>query len=325
MDKKTECELVQDLLLSYADKVLNAESKKLVEKHLIECERCQQKLREIQKDMEENQENQKAQIDYLKRVRRKNTIKSVLMASILVMILLAGVFVSWYVYQFSIMTGLAKKVEKQFESENFYIEQLVTLGFEEDGIAVQKTWFKDGKYKVVQYYEKDEEIFQKLETCYGDIRENPKECYLISEEEKKARKEKSLPYRVDKYSFSGVSNPIWLSNQSQYRKLRLGAPFYTKISTDHEQIGRKYYVLELDDTKLWVDMDTGLPIMRFGDSSVIEYYTDTNIPKRKAQSIGEYHYEFETVTEEDVEMPDLEGYEVEEFDYGEYVSGLLKE
>ena len=32
MDKKTECEIVQDLLFGYADEVLNTQSKKLVEK-----------------------------------------------------------------------------------------------------------------------------------------------------------------------------------------------------------------------------------------------------------------------------------------------------
>ena len=37
MNKKTECEIVQDLLLGYVDDVLNTESKKLVEKHLLEC------------------------------------------------------------------------------------------------------------------------------------------------------------------------------------------------------------------------------------------------------------------------------------------------
>ncbi len=325
MDKKTECELVQDLLFSYVDKILNVKSKKIVDRHLIECEKCQHKLREIRKDIEKNQENQKMQIDYLKRVRRKNTIKSFLLANLFVLLLFVGIFVSVYVYKFSIMTGVAKKVEKQFESENFYIEQMVTLGFDEDGIEVQRIWFKDGKYKVVHHYERDGEIFEKLGTCYGDINENPKECYWIREEEKKARKEKSLPYTIDKYRFSGISNPIWLSNQPQYWRLRLGAPFYTKISTDHEQIGRKYYVLELEDTKLWVDMDTGLPIMHFGGVSVLEYYTGTNIPKRRAESIKEYHYEFESVTEEDVEMPDLEGYEIEEFDYEEYVNELLKE
>lgn len=324
MDKKTECELVQDLLLSYVDKVLNVESKKLVEKHLIECEKCQQKLIEIKNDMEENQENQKAEIDYLKKMRKKNTIKSFLLASIWVTILIVGVCFSIYWYKFSIMSGIARKVEKQFESENFYIEQIVTLGFEEDGIAIQKTWFKDGKYKTVHYYEKDGKTFQKFDTCYGNIRENPKELYLVNEEEKKIKKEKSLPYVVDKYSFSGVSNPIWLSNHPHYIKLRLGAPFYTKISTDHEQIGRKYYVLELEDTKLWMDIDTGLPIMHFGGSSVIEYYVGTNIPKRKAESMEEYHFEFETVTDKDVEMPALEEYEIEEFDYEEYVNDLLE-
>ena len=40
MERKTECEIVQDLLLGYVDGVLNAESKKLVEKHLSECEKC---------------------------------------------------------------------------------------------------------------------------------------------------------------------------------------------------------------------------------------------------------------------------------------------
>ena len=44
MDKKTECELVQDLLFSYVDKILNVKSKKIVDRHLIECEKFQHKL-----------------------------------------------------------------------------------------------------------------------------------------------------------------------------------------------------------------------------------------------------------------------------------------
>ena len=52
MDKKTECEITQDLLLGYVDDVLNAESKKIVEKHLLECEKCQAKVNEIKNDIE---------------------------------------------------------------------------------------------------------------------------------------------------------------------------------------------------------------------------------------------------------------------------------
>ena len=54
MDKKTECEIVQDLLFGYADEVLNTQSKKLVEKHLLECEECRSKFNEIKKDVENN-------------------------------------------------------------------------------------------------------------------------------------------------------------------------------------------------------------------------------------------------------------------------------
>ena len=47
MEKKTECMIVQDLLLGYVDDVLNEESKKVVEKHLAECDVCQKRLKDI--------------------------------------------------------------------------------------------------------------------------------------------------------------------------------------------------------------------------------------------------------------------------------------
>ena len=50
---KRECEIVQDLLLGYVDNVLNTESKKLVEKHLLQCSNCQKRLEEIKKDINE--------------------------------------------------------------------------------------------------------------------------------------------------------------------------------------------------------------------------------------------------------------------------------
>ena len=72
MDKKTECEIVQDLLISYVDDVLNHASKKLVEKHLIECEKCREKLQEIRKDGQKNEENQKTQIVFFIKLRRRS-------------------------------------------------------------------------------------------------------------------------------------------------------------------------------------------------------------------------------------------------------------
>ena len=51
MKNKKECEIVQDLLVNYVDDVLNPESKKLVEEHLIECNECERKLKQIKEDV----------------------------------------------------------------------------------------------------------------------------------------------------------------------------------------------------------------------------------------------------------------------------------
>ncbi len=314
MDKKTECEIVQDLLISYADDVLNQSSKKMVEMHLIECEKCRKKLQEIESDLHKNEETQKKQIDYLKKLRRRSKLKAILGAALILFV----IFASWYLYKFCTIYGISRKLEKQFEVENFYIENISSC--DENKVAFSKTWYKNGKYKVVSYIEENGEIIQKFETKYGDFLQNSKEEFLINEEEKKAHKEKMLFKKNKSDIISQQSSFVltWdLNNPYQYIVAKLGEPFYVRISTDHKQIGRKYYVLNFGETEKWVDIETGLLIMSFGDILGTNFYPNTNIPKQEFRSASEYHYEFGKVTDEDVQMPDLSGYEVEEFDWKE--------
>lgn len=76
MEKNQECEIVQDLLIGYADNVLKPESKKLVEKHLAECEKCKKRLEEIQKDVNSDENCEQKQIDYFKKVKKKLSKKN---------------------------------------------------------------------------------------------------------------------------------------------------------------------------------------------------------------------------------------------------------
>ena len=312
MDKKTECEIVQDLLISYVDDVLNHASKKLVEKHLIECEKCREKLQEIRKDGQKNEENQKTQIDYLKKLRRRSRIKAFLM----VIFVFVMIFVSWYLYKFWVINRVCGKIEKQFEGENFYIEENISC--DENSVIFNKIWYKDGKYKVVSYMEEVGKVVQKFETRYGNLAENAQEEYFVNEDEKKVRKEKMLTARK-KRDFIVSQSPFVLASgvDSKYEfvMLKLGEPFYVKISTNHKQIGRKYYVFDFGESKKWVDMESGLPIMSFGDVVGTNFYPNTNIPKQEFSSVSEYHYDFGNVADEDVQIPDLEDYEVEEFDW----------
>lgn len=143
MNRKAECEIVQDLLLGYVDDVLNAESKKIVEKHLSECKECQTKLKEIKTDIENNENNQKKQIDYLKKIRRKNNIKAIIIA-IGIILFIALIF---YLRNFIIVNNIMNKANKSLASENFYIETTQRLSSSE--VALTKEWYKDGKYKTI--------------------------------------------------------------------------------------------------------------------------------------------------------------------------------
>ncbi len=312
MDKKIECEIVQDLLIGYVDDVLKTESKKLVEKHLMECEKCREKLQEIQSNLQKGEENQRAQIDYLKKIRRRTKIKAVLLTAFVFFVIFAG----WYLYKFCIINGVCAKIEKQFEGENFYIEENISC--DENSVIFNKIWYKDGKYKVVSHLEEAGEVVQKFETRYGNLAENAKEEYFVNEDERKARKEKMLTERK-KGDFIVSQSPFVLDSgvgrKFEFVILKLGEPFYVKISTDYKQIGRKYYVFDFGESKKWVDVETGLPIMSFGDVVGTDFYPNTNIPKQEFSSVSEYHYDFGNVADEDVQMTDLEGYEVEEFDW----------
>lgn len=92
MEKNIECEIVQDLLIGYADNVLNLASKKLVEEHLLECEKCKQKLEEIKNDVKYDKNSEQKEIEYLKKVKKninkKNKILRIIGIALAISIIL---------------------------------------------------------------------------------------------------------------------------------------------------------------------------------------------------------------------------------------------
>ena len=72
-----DCDIVQDLLISYFDGTLKEGSKDIVEKHLEKCEKCKEVLKEIKEDV--INENEEIEIDYLKKMRKRNIIKNIIL------------------------------------------------------------------------------------------------------------------------------------------------------------------------------------------------------------------------------------------------------
>ncbi len=311
MEKKTECEIVQDLLLGYVDDVLNMESKKLVEKHLAECEVCQKKLKDLKSDVTENEKNQKKEIDYLKKIRRKSKIKSVIIA----IEILLFIFLMWYLRQFIIVQSITNKSEKALQSNNFYKEK---RSFLSDGeVSVWKTYYKDGKYKRVwEMYVDDKKQIKDIQ--YSS--EGTEETITILPEENKVKIETGEITKLMNQANSKKSDSYYInSNGIDSLIAKLGMAWCKSIHTDTYEIGREYYVIrdrfdKSGHSETWIDKDTGLTLKNINRNSVRHFIPGTDIVKSEEDMIEEFSYEFDVVTDEDVAIPDLSGYEIEYVD-----------
>ncbi|MBP3597445.1 MAG: zf-HC2 domain-containing protein [Clostridia bacterium] len=304
MDKKTECEIVQDLLLGYVDKVLNNESKKLVDKHLIECEICKAKLDDINQDISQDINNQKKQIDYLKKVRRKNNIKIVISVFGIIFLIFSIIFLR----KFLILNDLSNKEKIYKSSENMYIEEISKTG--SDFAAVRKIYYKDGKYKEIRERYDNGEIIKENAAGYGSI--NSDEKIEINHDTKKAY--------IEKGGMTKVLNEMENVKHTKFYldiplRLLLGRAFNYSIHTSTRTLGREYYVLKDafnrdEDYEVWIDKENGLALKVIDGTTVRTFYDGTDIEKEENKVVYEYRYKFDIVKDEDVNIPDYTGYEI---------------
>lgn len=87
-NKKIPCEMVQDILPLYIDKLTSEVTNREIEEHLADCETCSESKKRLGTTLEEEskrrQQEEKQEIDYLKKVRRsgsKRVIASVFAAA----------------------------------------------------------------------------------------------------------------------------------------------------------------------------------------------------------------------------------------------------
>ncbi|MBP3707281.1 MAG: zf-HC2 domain-containing protein [Clostridia bacterium] len=310
MEKKTECEIVQDLLFGYADNTLNAESKKLVDKHLNECNSCRARLEEIKNDVEGDKEEQQKEIDYLKKLQIKGRIKAILIAIFLVFV----VIFSSFIVKFIKITSIMGKAPKTLETQNFYSESREMTG--DGSVSVNKLYYKDGRYKKVWEIYSDKEC--KVKSIeYGEVGSDI--IISFNEEEKIVQ--------VIKGSYSKLMNEEksikWTRFSEKERKSiidNLGKTFLMSIKKDTYEIGKEYYILEYKNEskprhEYWIDKETGLILKEIESDANTEYFENTDIVKAVHDRNTSYKYDFNNVTDDDVKVPSYDGYIVEEKNY----------
>lgn len=307
---KIECKIVEDLLFGYVDKTLNDESKKLVENHLKECIDCKEKLNEILEDNKLNEKMQQKEIDYLRKVRTKSRVKSILIAIGLIVIIL----ILAYLIKFIKISNIMGKAEKSLKSQNYYCEKQESAG--ENSASVSKTYYKDGKYKITReiYSDDGKEL---ISAEYGEVGSDEKK--IVNEKEKTVtiykgdiskilNKEENIKF--DRFSLE--------ERKSIYANL--GKTFLMSITSDSYDSNKEYYILrdkfdKRNSWEVWLDKETGLVIREINRGGSRSYITGTEIVKKESDAIEKYKYDFGIVSDDDVKVPDFSEYKIEYQNY----------
>lgn len=304
MKNERECEIVQDLLVNYVDEILNPKSKKMVEEHLSECKNCQTELKQIKEDLKKSDCKEQIELDYLKKIRIKTKIKSVLIAIGIIVLMAFIIFLNNFIKINSIMN----KSKKSLESNNFYKETSQILF--DNHTSITKEYYKDGEYKSVSEIYSDDGIETSI-IEYANT--NSDERVYIYETEKKAIIEKGDISEM-KNNANNIKNvPFVINRNSLFQKI--GTTFVYSIDIDTYDYGKEYYVLknrsENNIWEIWIDKEIGLPIREINRGGEKAFFPGTNVVKEVKDNIQEYKYEFNSVTDEDVKIPDLSHYTVE--------------
>lgn len=91
--KQINCEVIQDLLPSYSDKISSDTTNKLVEEHLQDCKECQEVLKDMNKRVDTQPLNsQTEKINYLKGFKKRRKLL-IALSIILTIMILVSIFI----------------------------------------------------------------------------------------------------------------------------------------------------------------------------------------------------------------------------------------
>ena len=305
---KKECEIVKDLFPSYIAGILSEESEKFIQAHINECQEC----RNLLEKMSENPENSKLEsedkIEYnhLKKYRKKMVIlKSVLFSIVIVIIAIVVIFITKYNYSNSIMEQVISKIEEYKKSDNYSIKKVEhRIDYERNNefTFTKVYYYKDGKYKKESLAESPNQKFLNSTMYdYGEINSNQR--IEITEDTKTANIETSnFTYVKEGQFFNLLLDEVQLYNTNFGFFSDIFMRMGYRVRTDRYN-GKECYVFKIQDdtsyTEKWIDKES-MMIVRTIQDVYNKSYTEIS-----------YFVSFDNVTEEQVAVPNLQDYNVE--------------
>jgi len=269
MGEKQECKIVQDLLPNYIENLLNSETKEYVEKHLKVCEECKDTLQNMKENV--NITDNKAsdkEVNYLKKFKKKMKL---LRSIILIIILIFVVVMGRRVIIATYLYNKAKVVQGS-NPNNYYMRM---EGLSNGTHTINERYYKDGNYivKLIHYKEgegRTEVIFHK----------NGEENIMLTHNN---QGEKYIAQNVSTIGITTTSYTL-----QEYILLALS------YGIEYEKLDEvECYVLKDKYREIYIEKETGLRKKEIDKANNI---------------VTDYYYEYGTVQDADIKLPDTSEY-----------------
>ena len=85
--EELKCEVIQVLLPSYVEGITSQESNRLIEQHLLSCEKCKDTVIMMKEDECPDEPKIKREIDFMKKIKRKHKVTNFICVITLVCVL----------------------------------------------------------------------------------------------------------------------------------------------------------------------------------------------------------------------------------------------
>lgn len=307
MKNINECEIIKDLFPSYIDKLLSNDSEKFIEKHLETCSKCNNILKILKNEKNENIDkikfNDQVEYKYLKKINKKMLLlKTVIILIILVIVISFGLSISKFNYLNNIIKTTYNNVQELKKKNNYFI----SIKQHQINYANNTEFTSETKYYFLNNTYKEEHLdisYKKSYSYYGKINSNQR-TEIYDDTKKIINASTNYSYKTEasfiNFVYTDINNYFLFDGGFAYINLINSL----KIRNDRFN-GKDCYVLKSQSNpkegykEIWIEKDTMLPI------KIVEDIFNNQYNEKIIMC------NINVVKEEDIEIPNKEGYTVE--------------
>ena len=305
---KNECEVIKDLLPGYIAGILSNDTEEAVNEHIDNCENCKKMLDRMKSSLPNipNDSDEKVEIDYLKKHNKKMRIlKNLILFIILFVVLFSFGIIIKYNYISSIMQKVSNNIKK-IEKQNNYVVTITEHGIdyerEKDYSYITKYYYKDDKYKTEKHSIANFDIINGNTYNYGEIDSNS-QITIVDDTKTVYKENRNYVYMKKEYLLRDLKNAIQIFDTNFGLVGNLYMKSNYQIRNDRYN-GKECYVFKSDCSEYyfeyWIEKDS-MMLIRTVQDIYNRIYTENT-----------YELTRDIVKDEDVSIPDLDGYTIKE-------------